>query len=82
MPLLAWILLGIAAGYLASRFVDGSGDGLVLDMVLGILGAVAGGWLFNRLGMVGVTGLNLYSLIVAIVGAGLLLIGYHALRRN
>ena len=82
MPLLAWILLGIAAGYLASRLVDGSGDGLARDLVLGILGSVAGGWLFNRFGMVGVTGPNLYSLIVAIVGAGLLLIGYHALRRN
>jgi uncharacterized membrane protein YeaQ/YmgE (transglycosylase-associated protein family) len=82
MPLLAWMLLGIVAGYLASRLVDGSGDGLARDMVLGIVGAVAGGWLFNRFGIVGVTGLNLYSLIVAIVGAGLLLIGYHALRRS
>lgn len=82
MPLLAWILLGIVAGYLASRLVDGSGDGLARDMVLGILGAVAGGWLFNRFGMAGATGPNLYSLIVAIVGAGLLLIGYHALRRS
>jgi uncharacterized membrane protein YeaQ/YmgE (transglycosylase-associated protein family) len=82
MPLLAWILLGIVAGYVASRLVEGSGDGLARDMVLGILGAVAGGWLFNRFGTVGVTGLNLYSLIVAIVGAGLLLIGYHALRRS
>jgi uncharacterized membrane protein YeaQ/YmgE (transglycosylase-associated protein family) len=82
MSLLAWMLLGIVAGYLASRLVSGSGDGLVLDLVLGILGAVAGGWLFNRFGLAGVAGLNVYSLIVAIVGAGLLLIGYHALRRS
>jgi uncharacterized membrane protein YeaQ/YmgE (transglycosylase-associated protein family) len=81
MSLLAWMLLGIIAGYMASRLVRGSADGLVLDVVLGILGAVAGGWLFNRFGLAGVTGFSVYGLFVAIAGAGLLLIGYHALRR-
>jgi uncharacterized membrane protein YeaQ/YmgE (transglycosylase-associated protein family) len=82
MPLLAWMLLGISAGYLASRLVHRSGDALVRDQVLGILGAIAGGWLYSRFGVVSVPGLNVYGLIVAIAGAGALLIGYHALLRS
>jgi uncharacterized membrane protein YeaQ/YmgE (transglycosylase-associated protein family) len=82
MTLLAWMLLGIVAGCLASKLVNGSADGLARDLVLGILGAVAGGWLVSRFGMTGVTGLSVYSLVVAIAGAGLLLIGYHALGRS
>jgi uncharacterized membrane protein YeaQ/YmgE (transglycosylase-associated protein family) len=52
-----------------------------MDIVLGILGAVAGGWLFNQFGHAGVTGLNLYSLLVAVIGAVVLLVIYHAIRR-
>ena len=82
MPLLAWILLGLLAGYLASTLLERTGDALVRDLVLGILGAVAGGWLCTRIGITSMTGLTLNSLIVAIAGAGLLLIGYHAVRRG
>jgi uncharacterized membrane protein YeaQ/YmgE (transglycosylase-associated protein family) len=82
MSLLAWIVLGLIAGFVASKLVSGSGEGALLDIILGIVGAVAGGWLFNRFGMAGVTGLNLYSLLVAIVGAALLLIIYHAVSRG
>jgi uncharacterized membrane protein YeaQ/YmgE (transglycosylase-associated protein family) len=82
MSVLAWIVLGLIAGFVASRLVRGSGEGVLLDIILGIVGAVAGGWLFNRFGMAGVTGLNLYSLLVAIVGAALLLIIYHAVSRG
>lgn len=80
MPLLTWILLGVIVGYLASKLLHGASEGLGRDALLGAVGAVAGGLLFNTFALAGVTGLNLYSLIIAIAGAGLLLVGYHALR--
>lgn len=79
MSLLAWIILGLVAGFIASKLVNKTGEGVVLDIALGIVGAVAGGWLFNMFGMNGVTGLNLYSLLVSVAGASLLLVAYHAL---
>jgi uncharacterized membrane protein YeaQ/YmgE (transglycosylase-associated protein family) len=81
MSFLAWIILGLLAGFIGSKIVNKSGEGILLDIVLGVLGAVAGGWLFNRFGAAGVTGLNLYSLLVAVIGAVVLLVIYHALRR-
>jgi uncharacterized membrane protein YeaQ/YmgE (transglycosylase-associated protein family) len=82
MSLLAWIVLGLIAGFIASRIVDNSGRGLLMDIVLGIVGAVAGGWVFTTFGFAGVTGLNFYSLLVAVVGAALLLMLFHALTRR
>jgi uncharacterized membrane protein YeaQ/YmgE (transglycosylase-associated protein family) len=82
VSLLAWIVLGLVAGFIASKIVNRSGQGFVLDIVLGIVGAVVGGWLFTTFGMVGVTGFNLYSLLVAVVGAALLLVVYHAIKRS
>ncbi len=82
MSLLAWIVLGLIAGFLGSKIVNSSGEGVLLDIVLGIVGAVIGGWLFNRFGAVGVTGLNLYSILVAAVGSVVLLVVYHAIRRT
>jgi len=79
MSLLAWIVLGLIAGFVASKLVTGTGQGILMDIVLGIVGAVIGGWLFNTFGMAGVVGFNFYSLLVAVVGAALLLVGYHAL---
>jgi uncharacterized membrane protein YeaQ/YmgE (transglycosylase-associated protein family) len=81
MSFLAWIILGLVAGFIGSKIVNKQGEGLVLDIVLGIVGAIAGGWLFNIFGASGVTGLNLYSLLVAVVGAIALLVIYHAIRR-
>ncbi len=81
MSFIAWIVLGLVAGFIASKLVNKSGEGMLLDIILGIVGAVAGGWLFNVFGMPGVTGLNLYSLVVAVIGAAVFLIVYHALRR-
>lgn len=81
MSFLAWIVLGLIAGFIGSKLVNRRGEGLFLDIVLGIVGAVVGGWLFNRFGVAGVTGLNLYSLLVAVVGAVLVLVIYHAVRR-
>jgi uncharacterized membrane protein YeaQ/YmgE (transglycosylase-associated protein family) len=59
-----------------------TGEGFFLDIALGIVGAVIGGWLFNLFGMRGVTGLNVYSLIVAVIGAVVFLVVYHAIRRR
>ena len=81
MSILAWIILGLLAGFIGSKLVNKQGEGMFLDIVLGIVGAVVGGWLFNKFGAMGVTGLNLYSLLVAIVGAVVVLLVYHALRR-
>ena len=81
MSFIAWIILGLLAGFIGSKLVNRRGEGIILDVLLGIVGAVVGGWLFNRFGAVGVTGLNLYSLLVAVIGAVVVLIVYHALRR-
>jgi uncharacterized membrane protein YeaQ/YmgE (transglycosylase-associated protein family) len=81
MSVFAWIILGLIAGFIGSKIVNKQGEGLVLDLVLGIVGAIAGGWLFNTFGASGVTGLNLYSLGVAVVGAIVVLVVYHAIRR-
>ena len=79
MSIVAWIVLGLIAGFVASKIVNKTGEGVVMDIVLGVVGAVAGGWLFNRFGEPGVTGLNLWSIVVAIIGAVILLVLYHAL---
>jgi uncharacterized membrane protein YeaQ/YmgE (transglycosylase-associated protein family) len=81
MSILAWIVLGLIAGFIGSKIVNKSGEGVILDIILGIVGAVVGGWVFTRFGAAGVTGLNLYSLLVAVVGSVLFLVVYHAIRR-
>lgn len=81
MSIIAWIILGLIAGFIASKIVNKEGEGLVLDIVLGIVGAIVGGWLFAFFGAAGVTGFNLYSVIVAIIGAIVVLVIYHAIRR-
>jgi uncharacterized membrane protein YeaQ/YmgE (transglycosylase-associated protein family) len=83
MSFIAWIVLGLVAGFIASKIVNKSGEGMIRDIILGIVGAVLGGYLFQTFGMAGVTGLNVYSILVAVVGAVLFLVLYHALfRRN
>jgi uncharacterized membrane protein YeaQ/YmgE (transglycosylase-associated protein family) len=81
MSIIAWLILGLIAGFIASRIVNKGGEGLILDIVLGIVGAIVGGFLFSLIGASGVTGLNLYSLLVAVVGAIVVLVVYHAIRR-
>jgi uncharacterized membrane protein YeaQ/YmgE (transglycosylase-associated protein family) len=81
VSIFAWIILGLIAGFIGSKFVNKRGEGLILDIVLGIVGAVVGGWLFRTFGASGVTGLNIYSLAVAVVGAIVVLVVYHAIRR-
>jgi uncharacterized membrane protein YeaQ/YmgE (transglycosylase-associated protein family) len=82
MSLFVWILLGLVAGFLASHIVNHRGEGIVLDALLGIVGAIVGGWLWHVFGHVGVTGLNLHSILVACVGAVVFLVVYHAIRRT
>ena len=79
MSLLAWIVLGLIAGFIGSKIVNNTGQGLVVDILLGVVGAVVGGVLFNQFGQPGVSGVNLYSLLVAVVGAVVVLWLYHAL---
>ena len=82
MGFLAWIVLGLIAGFIGSKIVNKTGEGLILDIVLGVVGALVGGWLFTRLGYAGVTGLNLYSMIVAVIGAVIVLLIYHMVVRR
>jgi uncharacterized membrane protein YeaQ/YmgE (transglycosylase-associated protein family) len=79
MSFIAWIVLGLIAGFIASKLVNKTGEGVVLDIILGVVGALVGGWLFNTMGQSGVTGLNLYSMLVAVVGAVIVLVLYHAI---
>ncbi len=79
MSILAWVILGLIAGFVASKIVNKRGEGLFLDIILGIIGAVVGGWLFRTFGMTGVSGVNLYSLLVAVIGAIVVLVLYHAI---
>ena len=79
MSFIAWIVLGLIAGFIASKIVNKAGDGMFLDIVLGVVGAVVGGWLFNAFGMPGVTGFNIYSILVAVLGAVVFLVIYHLL---
>ncbi len=83
MGIIAWLVLGLIAGWIGSMIVNrGRGDGLIIDIVLGVIGAFVGGFLFNMFGQAGVTGLNLYSMLVAVVGAVVVLFLYHALVRR
>jgi uncharacterized membrane protein YeaQ/YmgE (transglycosylase-associated protein family) len=78
----AWIILGLVVGFIGSKILNKTGHGLVRDVLLGIVGAIVGGFLSNLLGKPGVTGLDLYSLFVAVVGAVVFMIAYHALFRR
>ena len=78
MSIIGWIILGLIAGFIGSKIVNKSGEGLLLDIVLGVVGAVVGGFLFSLVGASPVTGLNIYSLIVAVIGAIVVLVIYHA----
>jgi uncharacterized membrane protein YeaQ/YmgE (transglycosylase-associated protein family) len=78
MSIIGWVILGLIAGFIASKLVNKAGSGFVLDIVLGIGGALVGGFVFSLFGAAPVTGLNLYSMIVAVVGAVIVLFIYHA----
>jgi uncharacterized membrane protein YeaQ/YmgE (transglycosylase-associated protein family) len=79
MGILAWIILGAIAGWIGSLLVNKTGEGLLRDIVLGIVGGLVGGWVFSMVGSTGVTGFNLWSLFVAVIGAVIVLVLYHAI---
>jgi uncharacterized membrane protein YeaQ/YmgE (transglycosylase-associated protein family) len=82
MSIVAWILLGLVSGFIASKLVNNRGEGIVFDVVLGIVGAFVGGLVFNLIGDYGVTGFNLWSVFVSVVGAVVVLATYHAISRR
>jgi uncharacterized membrane protein YeaQ/YmgE (transglycosylase-associated protein family) len=79
MSIIGWVVLGLIAGFIASKLFYKQGQGFWLDIALGIVGAIVGGFLFDAFGATGVTGFNLYSMIVAIVGSVVVLFAYHAI---
>lgn len=82
MSVLTWVILGLISGFIASKIVNKAGEGILMDIVLGIVGALVGGWIFSLIGHSGVTGINLYSVLVSVVGAVIVLFAYHAIRRH
>ena len=82
MSVIAWLILGLIAGFIGSKIVNKSGEGFFVDVILGIVGAIVGGFLFSAIGHSGITGLNLYSIFVAVVGSVVVLLVYHAIARR
>jgi len=78
MGILSWIILGLIAGFIGSKLVNKTGSGLIMDIVLGVVGALVGGYLSTRLGYGDVTGVNLYSIVIAVIGAVVVLLIYRA----
>ncbi len=82
MHFIAWIIAGLIAGFIASKIVNKTGDGIVIDLLLGIVGGVVGGWLVGLFGYHTEGGLDIPSIIVAVIGGIVLLVVYHAIKRN
>jgi len=89
MGIIAWLILGLVAGFIASKIINKSGEGLIMDIVLGVIGAVVGGFIVSKIPMLsnlfgqsGVSGLNIPSLIIAVLGAILVLLVYHMVVRR
>jgi uncharacterized membrane protein YeaQ/YmgE (transglycosylase-associated protein family) len=79
MSIETWIIVGLLAGFVASKFIIRTGEGLMRDLGLGIGGAVIGGWIFGALRTPGATGLDVFGLVVILAGASAMLILYHTL---
>jgi uncharacterized membrane protein YeaQ/YmgE (transglycosylase-associated protein family) len=82
MSLLSWLVVGLVAGWIGSMIVNRRGEGLIMDILLGVVGAFVGGYLFHLFGHSGVSGINLYSIFVAAVGSAVVLFIYHAIFRR
>jgi uncharacterized membrane protein YeaQ/YmgE (transglycosylase-associated protein family) len=82
MGIVAWLVMGLLAGWIASLLVNKQGEGMLMDIVLGVIGAVVGGFIAHFAGFSGITGFNLYSILIAIGGAVVVLVLYHALTRR
>jgi uncharacterized membrane protein YeaQ/YmgE (transglycosylase-associated protein family) len=79
MGIISWIVVGLIAGFIGSKIVNRTGGGLIRDIILGIVGAFVGGWIFTMMGAAGVTGVDIYSIFVAVIGAVVVLVAYHAI---
>jgi uncharacterized membrane protein YeaQ/YmgE (transglycosylase-associated protein family) len=82
MSFLAWIVLGLISGFIGSKIVNKRGEGIFLDIILGIVGAIIGGLLWSTVGGTPVTGVNFHSIFVAVIGSIVVLVAWHALRRR
>jgi uncharacterized membrane protein YeaQ/YmgE (transglycosylase-associated protein family) len=90
MSIIAWLVLGLISGFIASKIINKTGEGLIMDIVLGVVGAVVGGFIFTHVpvlanligGTSGVSGLNIPSLIIAVIGAIVVLLLYHMVFRR
>jgi uncharacterized membrane protein YeaQ/YmgE (transglycosylase-associated protein family) len=82
MGWIAWIILGLIAGFIASKLVNHSGSGILLDIVIGIVGAVIGGEIGAKLGLGGIDGFSLWSILLAVIGAVIVLMLYNAVTRR
>src|SRR3981081_58422 len=78
MSIIGCIVLGLVSGFIASKIVNRQGEGLILDIVLGIVGAIVGGSLVWLFGAPRVSGVNIFSMFVAVIGAIVVLVIYHA----
>jgi uncharacterized membrane protein YeaQ/YmgE (transglycosylase-associated protein family) len=81
MAFVIWIVLGLAAGFIGARLGKRKGEGILPDIVLGVVGAIAGGWLCYTLGPAAVNGLHLLTLYAAVIGSLVFLLAYYAYRR-
>jgi len=81
MHFIAWLILGLIAGFIGSKIVNRHGEGMLRDILLGVVGAFIGGFIFREFGGHGVSGLDLYSLMVAVCGSIVVLLVFHALQR-
>ena len=83
MGILLWIIFGALVGWIASLIMNTDGQqGTILNIIVGIVGAVVGGWVMSTMGESGVSGFNLYSFLVALLGAIVLIAIARALRRS
>ena len=82
VSLLSWLVVGLVAGWIGSMIVNRRGEGLIMDILLGVVGAFIGGYLFHLFGHSGVSGINLYSIFVAAIGSMVVLVIYHAIFRR
>jgi uncharacterized membrane protein YeaQ/YmgE (transglycosylase-associated protein family) len=82
MGMISWLVLGLIAGFISSKLVNKQGEGMLMDIVLGIVGAAVGGFVAHLAGFSGITGFNLYSVLIAVVGSVLVLVLYHAMTRR
>lgn len=82
MSIIGWIIIGLTAGFVASKIVNRNGAGLFMDIAIGVVGALLGGILFNWLGIQGTNGFSVWSFFVAVIGAVVLLLVVNLLRRS